>query len=325
MLNGTCQKIHLLPIMNEHEPVLYHETLFYLRPRPGGKYIDGTVGAGGHTAGLLALSEPNGMVLGLDRDAEAIAYCRRRLASESGRLMLVQANYSDMAEVAGQSDFAAVDGILLDLGLSSRQLAESKRGFSFRSDGPLDMRFDTTKGRTAADLLNELDESELAEILHLYGEVPQSRTVARTIIESRPLQTTRQLTEIAERMANRNRRSRARRIHPATRIFQALRIAVNEELSALERVLPDTVTLLKPGGRLAIISFHSLEDRIVKRFIRDQSSDCICPPEVPVCTCDTEPQLNRVTRKVIRPSEQEVTSNPRSRSARLRVAEKVAN
>ncbi len=310
--------------MNEHEPVLYQEVIFYLQPRPGGKYIDGTIGAGGHTAGILASSEPDGEVLGLDRDAEAIAYCRQRLAPKAARVTLVQANYSDMVEVAGRHDFVEADGILLDLGLSSRQLADAERGFSFQKEGPLDMRFDTNQGATAADLLNELEEKELVDILRRYGEMRQSRRVARAIIEARPIYTTRQLVEIAERTIGRRRQRGARRTHPATQLFQALRIAVNDELGTLERVLPDAVSLLRSGGRLVVISFHSLEDRIVKHFIRERSLECTCPPEAPICTCETQPELGMVTRKVIRPSEAEVEANPRSRSARLRVAEKLA-
>jgi 16S rRNA (cytosine1402-N4)-methyltransferase len=309
--------------MNEHEPVLYQETLFYLRPSPGGKYIDGTVGAGGHTSGLLALSEPDGRVLGMDRDAEAVAYCRQRLASTGRRLTLIQANYTDMVNVAQRFGFTEVSGILLDLGLSSRQLAATDRGFSFRSDGPLDMRFDRTKGKTAADLLNTLDETALAEILWRYGELPQGRNLARAIVEARPIRTTRQLVEIAEKNVRGRPRRGAGRLHPATRLFQALRIAVNDELGALENVLPDAVGLLQPSGRLAVISFHSLEDRLVKNFMRDQSRECVCPPEAPICTCDARPTLRLVSRKAIKPSEDEIAANPRSRSARLRVAEKV--
>jgi len=309
--------------MDKHKAVLYDEILFYLRPRPGGKYIDGTVGAGGHTSGLLASSEPDGAVLGLDRDAEAIAYCRRRLADRDERVTLVQANYADMLEVAQHHDFTEVDGILLDLGLSSRQLAAAERGFSFQSEGPLDMRFDTTQGATAADLLNELEAAELELILRRYGEIPQSRRVAQAIVEARPIYTTAQLVKIAEKTLGDRRSRGAKRIHPATRLFQALRIAVNDELGALECVLPDAVSLLRPGGRLAIISFHSLEDRIVKHFIREESRECTCPPEAPICTCDTQPTLRAVTRKVVRPSDTELEANPRSRSARLRVAEKL--
>lgn len=309
--------------MNEHKPVLYDEILFYLRPAPGGKYIDGTVGAAGHTIGLLASSAPDGKVLALDRDAEAIAYCEKRLAREAERVTLVQANYADMVRVARRHDFSEVDGILLDLGLSSRQLADADRGFSFMSEGPLDMRFNINEGATAADLVNDLDEMTLSEILQRYGEVPHSRRLAKAIIAARPLRTTRQLAEVAERASGGRRSRRSRRIHPATRLFQALRIAVNEELSALENVLPKTLSLLRTGGRLAVISFHSLEDRIVKQFIRDQSLECTCPPEAPICTCETEPALKKVTRKVVRPTESEVAENPRSRSARLRVAEKL--
>jgi 16S rRNA (cytosine1402-N4)-methyltransferase len=185
------------------------------------------------------------------------------------------------------------------------------------------MRYDTTQGATAADLLNELDEAELAVIMRNYGELSQSRQLARAIIEARPINTTTQLVEVAEHVMGRRRQRRARRIHPATRVFQALRIAVNDELGALERFLPDAVSLLRSGGRLAIISFHSLEDRIVKHFIREQSRECTCPPEAPICTCETQPTLRAVTRKIVRPSEAEVETNPRSRSARLRVAEKL--
>jgi len=309
--------------MDEHKAVLYDEVLFYLRPRPGGKYIDGTVGAGGHTAGLLAASEPDGAVLGLDRDVEAVAYCQERLAKLAGRVTLVQADYSDMLEIARRHGFTQVDGILLDLGLSSRQLAATERGFSFQGAGPLDMRFDATQGATAADLLNELDEAELTMILRQYGEIAQSRKVARAIVEARPVNTTTELVEIAERTIGGRRQRGGRRIHPATRLFQALRIAVNDELGALERVLPDAVSLLRPGGRLAIISFHSLEDRIVKHFIREESRECTCPPEAPICTCEAQPTLRAITRKVVRPSEAETEANPRSRSAKLRVAEKL--
>jgi 16S rRNA (cytosine1402-N4)-methyltransferase len=244
------------------------------------------------------------------------------LAVTADRLTLVRANYVDMAEIASHHEFTEVDGILLDLGLSSRQLAAAERGFSFRSEGPLDMRFDPTQGSSAADLLNGLDEPALTTILQRYGEISASRKVARAIVEARPLRTTGQLVEVAERTMGRRRQRGARRIHPATRLFQALRIAVNDELGALERVLPDAVALLRPGGRLAIISFHSLEDRIVKQFIRDESRECSCPPEAPICTCNRQPRLRKVTRKVIRPSQQEVDANPRSRSARLRVAER---
>ncbi len=311
--------------MNEHVPVLYQEIMLYLQPRPGGKYIDGTVGAGGHSAGLLELSAPDGRLLGLDRDMEAIEFSRRQLAGAGNRATLLQASYTEMFRLASQYGFTAVDGILLDLGLSSRQLSAANRGFSFRQDGPLDMRFDTTQGVTAADLLNTMDESALAEVFWRYGELRQSRRVARAVVEARPISTTSQLVVIASQTGDRRRnRNSARRTHPATRIFQALRIAVNEELAALESVLPMIVDLLRPGGRLAIISFHSLEDRMVKQFIRERSRECVCPPGLPICTCETQPTLRPVKRKVIKPSDEEIAKNPRSRSARLRIAEKLA-
>ncbi len=310
--------------MKEHVPVLYQEIIFYLQPCPGGKYIDGTIGAGGHSAGLLEGSAPDGRVLGLDRDVEAIEFSRNRLVAAGERLALVQTSFAEMDQVARRQGFTAVDGILIDLGLSSRQLASAERGFSFRLDGPLDMRFDTTSGLTAAELLETLDESALSEMLRRYGEVRQNRKVARAILEARPVDTTVQLAELVAQLETKDRRNKSSgRIHPATKVFQALRIAVNEELEALQKVLPAAVDLLRPGGRLAVISFHSLEDRMVKQFIREKSRDCVCPPEQPICNCDTRPVLRPVTRKVIRPTDDEVARNPRSRSARLRVAERL--
>ncbi|UCG24518.1 MAG: 16S rRNA (cytosine(1402)-N(4))-methyltransferase RsmH [Chloroflexota bacterium] len=310
--------------MIEHIPVLYQEVLYYLQPYPGGKYIDGTIGAAGHTSGLLEASAPDGRVLGLDRDPEAIAFCRKRLADAGERVTLVQASFAEMDRVAQLNGFTAADGILIDLGLSSRQLASAERGFSFRLDGPLDMRFDTTSGVTAGELLNTLDESTLSKMLRSYGEVRQSRRVARAIVEARPIRTTKQLADLVARLNTKEGRHKAsRRIHPATRVFQALRIAVNEELAALKKALPTAVNLLRPGGRLAAISFHSLEDRMVKQFIREQSRDCVCPPELPICNCDTRPILRPVTKRVIKPTDEEVARNPRSRSARLRVAERL--
>jgi 16S rRNA (cytosine1402-N4)-methyltransferase len=226
-----------------------------------------------------------------------------------------------LAELAVAHDFVPVNGILLDLGLSSLQLADANRGFAFTTDGPLDMRFDTTSsGHTAADLVNHLSCEELADILYEYGEERQSRRIASAIVEARPLHTTQEVVKVIEGAVGRRRD----RLHPATLVFQALRIAVNDELAALERALPQAVDLLVPGGRLAVIAFHSLEDRIVKRFMRRESKDCICPPELPVCMCDHEAVLNVITRKPIQPTDEEVGVNPRSRSARLRIAERRA-
>ena len=301
-----------------HVPVLFDEVMDGLRPIAGGRYIDGTLGAGGHAAGILDRATPDGKLLGFDRDPEAVAFATRRLASFGGRAVLVTGSFGDMARVAPGLGFDAVDGILLDLGLSSRQLADSERGFSFLQEGPLDMRFDARTGATAADLVNNLSAEELADIFFRYGEEQQSRRIARLVVAHRPIETT---TDLASLIAGNFRRAPSGR-HPATKVFQALRIAVNGELAEIERGLRAAVSLLRPGGRLAVISFHSLEDRLVKQFIREASRDCVCPPEQPVCTCGAQPALRRVTRKAVQATEAELAANPRSRSARLRVAEK---
>jgi len=316
-----------------HISVLYQEIINYLQPVSGGYYIDGTVGGAGHAIGILKASAPDGRLLAFDRDPEVIIYARELLEKYGERVAIIQANYADMGVVAPEYGFGQVDGILLDLGLSSRQLDTKDRGFSCRFTSPLDMRFDPTRGPTAAELVNSLDESELADVFWRFGEVRRSRKIARAILENRPINSTTELAdlivqEIGWTRARGSKRQRARyrrvKIHPATQVFQALRIAVNEELTSLEAGLEATLDLLKPNGRLAVISFHSLEDRIVKQFIRRQSRKCTCPPEQPVCTCNAEPLLRAVTRKVVRPLESEIESNPRSRSAKLRVAERVA-
>ncbi|RMG96700.1 MAG: 16S rRNA (cytosine(1402)-N(4))-methyltransferase RsmH [Chloroflexi bacterium] len=303
-----------------HLPVLYEEVLTHLQPRAGGLYLDGTVGAGGHTAGILTASAPDGRVLALDRDPEAVTYVQQKLAEFGNRLIVVHGNYAEMAELARAHGFTQFDGILLDLGLSSRQLDNRMRGFSFRQEGPLDMRFDPTTGETAADLVNNLSEAELADIFWRYGEERYSRQIARAIVSERPFFTTTQLANLIARVVR-----KSGRIHPATRVFQALRIAVNHELESVETGIPAAINLLKPGGRLAVISFHSLEDRFVKRFFRQLSQDCICPPAQPVCTCHAQATVRLITRKAIKPTAAEIANNPRSRSARLRVVEKLAN
>lgn len=308
--------------MNEHIPVLYDEVLELLQPEPGGKYIDGTVGAGGHATGIMEASAPDGRLLAFDRDADALAFARQRLVQFEDRITFVHASYARMGEFAPGYGFEAVDGILLDLGLSSRQLEDGTRGFSFMREGPLDMRFDTSAGQTAADLINNLAAEALADIFWEYGEERHSRRYARAIIDARPLQTTTELAELIEAQAPGY--VRRKRIHPATQVFQALRIAVNRELEALKIGLETALDLLRPGGRVAVISFHSLEDRFVKNFFRDLTRDCICPPRQPICTCDVEPSVTLVTRKVVMPTEAEIEENARSRSARLRVAEKLA-
>jgi 16S rRNA (cytosine1402-N4)-methyltransferase len=302
-----------------HIPVLFQAVLDGLQVRPGGRYIDATVGGGGHAAGILAASSPDGRLLGLDRDPDAVEATRAHLSSHAGRVVLVHTPFTRLAEIAHAYHIVPADGVLFDLGLSSLQLADPTRGFAFMADGPLDMRFDSTQGGpTAAELVNHLSPEELTTLIYRYGEERQARRIAAAIVAARPLHTTRELAAVVEQGVGRRGR-----IHPATRTFQALRIAVNDELAAIEAALPQAVEVLAPGGRLAVISFHSLEDRLVKRFLRQESRDCICPPEVPVCMCDHRATVQLVTRKPIRPAEDELAANPRSRSARLRVAERI--
>ena len=310
-----------------HIPVLFQAVLDGLQIRPGGRYIDATVGGGGHAAGILAASSPDGRLLGLDRDAAAVETAQTQLASYAGRVALVHSSFIHLAEVVQPHGFVPVDGVLFDLGLSSLQLADPTRGFAFTVDGPLDMRFDPTEGgATAAALVNQLPFEELRELLYRYGEESQARRISEAIVAARPLRTTRELAAVIEQAVGRHGR-----IHPATRTFQALRIAVNDELAALEAALPQAVDILVPGGRLAVISFHSLEDRLVKRFLRQESRDCICPPEMPICTCEHRATLRLATqprpgrRKPIRPTAEEIAANPRARSARLRVAERMGS
>jgi 16S rRNA (cytosine1402-N4)-methyltransferase len=303
----------------EHTPVLYQNVLSALQLRPGERYIDGTVGAGGHARGILAGSSPDGLLLGLDRDPAALALAAATLTPFEGRFFLRHSSYVRMADEAGELAWDQVYGVLLDLGLSSMQLADPERGFSFQHDGPLDMRFDPDAELTAADLVNSLDEDELVGILSKYGEEPRSRTVARAIIAARPITTTAELAQVASRSAARTRRG----LHPATRTFQALRIAVNDELQALQMGLEAALALLKPGGRIAVIAFHSLEDRIVKQFFNRERQDCICPPEQPFCSCGHKATLRLITRRPERPADAEIVGNPRARSARLRVAERL--
>ncbi len=303
-----------------HIPVLVAAVLDGLAVRSGGRYVDATVGGGGHAAEILAASSPHGRLLGLDRDPDAVARARQRLAPYAGRCQIVHTSFERLAAVARSAGYFPADGVLFDLGLSSFQLADEARGFAFGRHGPLDMRFDPTEdGPTAADLLNTLPLSELAALLWRYGEERSARRIAEAIVAARPIYTTGELVAVIEQVAGR----KWKRIHPATRTFQALRIAVNDELLMIESALPQALEVLAPGGRLAVISFHSLEDRLVKRFMRRESRDCICPPELPVCQCHHHATLRVITRKPIRPSAEEVRMNPRARSARLRVAVRV--
>ena len=304
-----------------HQPVLYQESLDALQPRDDGLYVDGTLGAGGHAAGILVASAPSGRLLGLDVDPQALAIAGERLAGFGERATLVRASYSQIAQQLAAIGWDAVDGILLDLGASSMQFDTAERGFAFSQDGPLDMRMDPDLQRSAADLVNELPEKDLADLIYEYGEEARARTIARRIVQERPIHGTAELAGVVARAL----RARRGGIHPATRTFQALRIAVNDELDNLQAVLPQAMEALKAGGRLVVIAFHSLEDRLVKQYFRQESRDCICPPEQLVCTCEHQASINEVTRKPIRPSSAEEEQNPRARSARLRVAEKLSS
>jgi 16S rRNA (cytosine1402-N4)-methyltransferase len=304
---------------SSHTPVLFQEVLSALKPNSGSRIIDGTIGAAGHAYGILVASSPDGELLGLDRDPAALAIARERLIDFGARAILRHGSFSKILEHAAGIGWNAVQGVLLDLGVSSMQLTDPDRGFSFQLDGPLDMRFDPTQELRADDLVNDLQMEELARIIRLYGEEPKAYKIAKAIVRARPLTNTRQLADVVSRVAG----HKSRRIHPATRTFQALRIAVNDELEALQVGLTQAIQVLEPGGRLAVISFHSLEDRIVKRTFRRESQGCVCPPEQPECTCEGRKTLMILTKRPIRPGEDEIERNPRARSARLRVAEKV--
>jgi 16S rRNA (cytosine1402-N4)-methyltransferase len=304
-----------------HQPVLLQSVLAYLQPKSGGLYVDGTLGAGGHAAAILAASAPDGMLLGLDLDLQALEIARWNLAEYTARVHMRQASYLSIPEQLAELGWPAVDGILLDLGVSSMQLDRAEKGFSFQADGPLDMRFDESNPRSAADLVNDLDERDLADVIYRYGEERYARRVAHAIIRKRPLRSTIQLAAVVAGAIGGKRQN----IHPATRTFQALRIAVNDEIETLEKALPVCISMLKPGGRLAVISFHSLEDRLVKHFFRDESRNCICDPHQPICTCNHQASLRIITPHPVKADDNETSHNPRARSAKLRVAERVAH
>ncbi|HYH93555.1 MAG TPA: 16S rRNA (cytosine(1402)-N(4))-methyltransferase RsmH [Candidatus Saccharimonadales bacterium] len=310
-----------------HIPVMAAEVMSMLAPARGSLQIDTTLGGGGHTERILEATDPDGRLLGLDADGAAIARVAGRLQPRFGdRLVLRQANFRELATIAPEAGFGQVDGALFDLGLSSYQLADTDRGFGFRAGGPLDMRFDTSRGVPASDLLATLDAAELTALFGRYGEEPKSGRIARAIVDARrtaPVATAEELAALVERVAPPNPRQ-PRRTHPATRVFQALRIAVNEELEALQTGLAAAIDLLRPGGRLVVLSYHSLEDRIVKRFFAAERRGCVCPPELPVCVCGQNPRLRLVTRPSITPTPEEIAANPRARSARLRAAERLA-
>jgi 16S rRNA (cytosine1402-N4)-methyltransferase len=309
-----------------HLPVMPDEVIETLAPIPGSLQIDATVGGGGHTERILEATSPDGRLLGLDADGAAVSRVAQRLARFGDRVTLRRANFRELAVVARAAGFEAVDGCLFDLGLSSYQLADRERGFGIRAGGPLDMRFDATRGVPAAELLATRSADEIAALLRRYGEEPAARRIARAVVEARrvaPVATAEALAMLVERVAPGNPRTR-RRIHPATRTFQALRIAVNDELQALGDGLAAAVELLNPGGRLVVLSYHSLEDRIVKRFLAAERRGCVCPPAAPVCVCGRAPRLRLVTHPSQIPSSAEISANPRARSARLRAAERLA-
>jgi len=303
-----------------HIPVLYEEALAWLRPQSGQVFIDATVGLGGHTQGILERSSPDGRVLAIDADPQALSLARQRLAIWGERVVFAQGQHRHLEQIARSHGFAQVNGIILDLGVSSLQLDDPQRGFSFQEDGPLDMRLGPEIGLTAEEVVNTWPEKELARIIYEYGEERHARKVAWAICERRPFHGTLDLARCVARAVG-----YSGKIHPATRTFQALRIAVNGELESLEMVLPQAVALLAPAGRLVVIAFHSLEDRIVKQFMVRESKGCICPPNMPQCTCGHVATLDKLTKKPIRPTDQEIADNPRSRSARLRAAEKLPN
>ncbi len=313
-----------------HSAVLYQECIQGLQPKPGGRYVDATLGAGGHSLGILDASAPDGQLLAMDVDPQALEIARQTLQPFLERARIIQASYTSLVVHLSNVGWDMVDGILIDLGVSSMQFDTPERGFSFQHPARLDMRFDPLNPLTAADLVNDLPEQELADLIFRYGDEPAARRIARLIVQNRPVLTTTQLAEMVLKATAGQRHTRdshsgsKKSIHPATRTFQALRIAVNRELEALESFLPQALAALAPGGRLAVISFHSLEDRIVKTFFRRESQDCLCPPRQPVCTCGHQAQLHEITRKPVLPQPEEVARNPRARSARLRIVEKLS-
>ncbi len=298
-----------------HIPVLRDETLSYLNPGPGKRFIDGTFGFGGHTREML---ETGAEVLGLDLDGVAFAVCEK-MAAEGNGLHCCRISFRHMDEALKRNNWDKVDGVLLDLGVSSWQLDDPAKGFSYRSDGPLDLRFNQDQGRTAADLVATLSEVELADLIYRFGEERGSRRIARVLVAARkeaPIETTAQLKDLIESTLPRSKKSSP----VLSRVFQALRIAVNEELEALPEALAQLTRVIKPGGSFVVISYHSLEDRLVKRFIDKEKRDCICPPELPVCRCNHKALLKPLTKKAVKASAAEEAENPRSRSARLRAA-----
>ena len=302
-----------------HTPVLLEEVVDSLGVRAGGAYVDCTAGEGGHAKAVLDRAAGEARLLGIDLDGEALETARRRLGGHGERAVLAEGSFRDLRDLATGRGFVPADGVLLDLGMSSLQLESAGRGFSFSRPGRLDMRFGTSQRITAHEVVNGESESGLAGIIRRYGEEKRPMRIARAIVAARPIETTVELAEVVSSATGGRRGG----IHPATRTFQAVRMAVNEELQNLERGLAQAVDVLGSAGRLVVISYHSLEDRMVKGFMRTGQSECICPPAVPECVCDHEPTLRILTKRVVRPAAEELRANPRSRSARMRVAERL--
>lgn len=306
-----------------HEPVLLKEVVDGLKLRPHLHVIDGTLGGGGHAQAILEATAPDGTLLGIDQDDAAVAEATRRLQPFGDRVTIVHSSFTDLIDVIHEYKFESpIHAVLFDLGVSAHHFEDASRGFAFLKPGPLDMRMDRRIERTAADVVNRATELKLKEIFQTYGEEPKAGAIAAAIVAqrvNRPFRTTSDLVACV----NRVKRSVGRAHHPATQVFQALRIEVNDELGKLNRVLPLALGVLKSGGRLAVISFHSLEDRVVKSFFKREATDCLCPPSFPVCRCGHVAQLEIITKKPIQPSSVEIERNPRSRSARLRIAEKI--
>lgn len=308
--------------MFHHTPVLYQEVISYLSPHDQGIYVDGTVGGGGHAEGILMASQPTGFLYAFDQDENALGAAQKRLASMSERVKFVHDNFARMPGYIKAHEKDGVDGILLDIGVSSPQIDEAQRGFSYMHDAPLDMRMNPKAALTAATIVNAWSQKDLEHIISTYGEEKWATRIAQIICERRPIQTTFELVDIIERAIP--KKMREKNSHVGKRTFQALRIATNDELNILENTIEKAVDVLKPGGRLAIISFHSLEDRIVKNKYRYLASACICSPDLPICQCDKKQKIKIITKKPITASKTELQENSRARSAKLRVCEKLA-